>query len=292
MSDQALETVSEISALRKLVASRRQQGATIGFVPTMGALHAGHTSLIEAADADCDFVVVSIYVNPTQFGPDEDFERYPRVLEQDLAKCAAAGANLVWTPDTSIMYPDGYSTDVTVKALSRILEGATRTNHFQGVTTIVTKLLLSCLPDIAYFGAKDFQQQAIIRRMCLDLNIPVEIKTCPIIRDTDGLALSSRNAYLSAEEREAGLSLSRALRLAEEKVAAGETDIAQIKAAMQQLLNATPLLKLDYATIADPTTLEDISTVQSEMVALIAARVGTTRLIDNCQLAPAATEKT
>ena len=192
--------------------------------------------------------------------------------------------------DTSIMYPDGYSTDVTVKALSRILEGATRTNHFQGVTTIVTKLLLSCLPDIAYFGAKDFQQQAIIRRMCLDLNIPVEIKTCPIIRDTDGLALSSRNAYLSAEEREAGLSLSRALRLAEEKIAAGETDIAQIKASMQQLLNATPLLKLDYATIVDPTTLEDISTAQSEMAALIAARVGTTRLIDNCQLTPAPAE--
>ncbi|MCA9004141.1 MAG: pantoate--beta-alanine ligase [Planctomycetaceae bacterium] len=292
MSDPALETVSEISALRKRVTARRQQGEKIGFVPTMGALHAGHTSLIEAAGADCDFVVVSIFVNPTQFGPDEDFEKYPRVLEQDLAKCAAAGADLVWTPDTSIMYPDGYSTYVTVEALSRILEGATRTNHFQGVTTVVTKLLLSCLPDIAYFGAKDFQQQAIIRRMCLDLNIPVEIKTCPIIRDTDGLALSSRNAYLSAEERESGLALSRALRLAEEKVAAGETDLEQIKAAMHQLLNATPLLKLDYATIADPTTLEDISTAQSEMVALIAAWVGTTRLIDNCQLTLTTAEKT
>ncbi|HAH43273.1 pantoate--beta-alanine ligase [Gimesia sp.] len=291
MPDPTLETVSEISELRNRVTAQRQQRARIGFVPTMGALHAGHTSLIEAAGADCDFVVVSIYVNPTQFGPDEDFERYPRVLEQDLAKCAAAGANLVWTPDTSIMYPDGYSTDVTVKALSRILEGATRTNHFQGVTTIVTKLLLSCLPDIAYFGAKDFQQQAIIRRMCLDLNIPVEIKTCPIIRDSDGLALSSRNAYLSKEEREAGLSLSRALRLAEERIAAGETDLASIKSAMQQLLKSTPLLKLDYATIADPTTLEDISSVQSEMVALIAAWVGATRLIDNCRLNPAAAEK-
>lgn len=290
MSDPILATVCEIPALRKLVTSRRQQGATIGFVPTMGALHAGHTSLIEAARADCDFVVVSIFVNPTQFGPDEDFEKYPRILEQDLAKCAGAGADLVWTPDTSIMYPDGFSTHVTVKALSRILEGATRTNHFQGVTTVVTKLLLSCLPDIAYFGAKDFQQQAIIRRMCLDLNIPVEIKTCPIIRDTDGLALSSRNAYLSAEEREAGLSLSRALRLAEVNISAGETDLEQIKADMHELLYATPLLKLDYATIADPTNLEDISTVQPEMVALIAAWVGATRLIDNCQLVPASAE--
>ncbi|QDT90773.1 pantoate--beta-alanine ligase [Gimesia algae] len=287
MSDLTLETVSEIPALRERVKSRRQQGATIGFVPTMGALHAGHTSLIEAAGADCDFVVVSIFVNPTQFGPDEDFEKYPRVLEQDLAKCAAAGADLVWTPDTSSMYPDGFSTHVTVKALSRILEGATRTNHFQGVTTVVTKLLLSCLPDIAYFGAKDFQQQAIIRRMCLDLNIPVEIKTCPIIRDTDGLALSSRNAYLSAAEREAGLSLSRALRLAEEKIAAGETDLEQIKTAMHELLQATPLLKLDYATIVDPMTLEDITTIQPAMVALIAAWVGATRLIDNCQINPA-----
>lgn len=291
MPDPTLETVSEISELRERVRSQRQQGARIGFVPTMGALHAGHTSLIEAAGTDCDFVVVSIFVNPTQFGPGEDFEKYPRVLEQDLEKCASAGADLVWTPDTSIMYPDGFATYVTVQALSGILEGATRTNHFQGVTTVVTKLLLSCLPDIAYFGAKDFQQQAIIRRMCLDLNIPVEIKTCPIIRDSDGLALSSRNAYLSKEEREAGLSLSRALRLAEERIAAGETDLASIKAAMQQLLKTTPLLKLDYATIADPTTLEDISSVQSEMVALIAAWVGATRLIDNCRLTPAAAEK-
>ncbi|WP_417391346.1 pantoate--beta-alanine ligase [Gimesia sp.] len=291
MPDPTLETVSEISELRNRVTAQRQQGARIGFVPTMGALHAGHASLIEAAGTDCDFVVVSIFVNPTQFGPGEDFEKYPRVLDLDLEKCASAGADLVWTPDTSIMYPDGFATYVTVQALSGILEGATRTNHFQGVTTIVTKLLLSCLPDIAYFGAKDFQQQAIIRRMCLDLNIPVEIKTCPIIRDSDGLALSSRNAYLSKEEREAGLSLSRALRLAEERIAAGETDLARIKAAMQQLLKSTPLLKLDYATIADPTTLEDISSVQSEMVALIAAWVGATRLIDNCWLNPAATEK-
>lgn len=291
MPDPTPETVSEISELRNRVTAQRQQGARIGFVPTMGALHAGHTSLIEAAGTDCDFVVVSIFVNPTQFGPGEDFEKYPRVLEQDLEKCASAGADLVWTPDTRIMYPDGFATYVTVKALSGILEGATRTNHFQGVTTVVTKLLLSCLPDIAYFGAKDFQQQAIIRRMCLDLNIPVEIKTCPIIRDSDGLALSSRNAYLSKEEREAGLSLSRALRLVEERIAAGETDLASIKAAMQQLLKSTPLLKLDYATIADPTTLEDISSVQSEMVALIAAWVGATRLIDNCRLTSAAAEK-
>ncbi len=185
----------------------------------MGALHTGHASLIEAARRDCDFVVVSIFVNPTQFGPNEDFEKYPRVLEQDLAKCQAAGADLVWIPTTASMYPAHFSTHVAVESLSGTLEGATRPTHFQGVTTVVAKLLLSCLPDQAFFGAKDYQQQAIIRRMCLDLNIPVEIKTCPTIRDADGLALSSRNAYLSQAERESALSLSRALNLAEEKYA-------------------------------------------------------------------------
>ena len=290
MSDQftsPINTVEEIPALRTLVQAQRQQQAVIGFVPTMGALHAGHASLIEQARRDCDFVVVSIFVNPTQFGPNEDFEKYPRLREQDLATCQAAGADLVWMPTTEIMYAPDFSTVVEVKALSQILEGATRTTHFQGVTTVVTKLLLSCLPDVAFFGAKDYQQQAIIRRMCLDLNIPVEIKTCPIIRDADGLALSSRNVYLSKEERESALSLSRALKLATEKMSNGETDLNQLKAEMQQLLNTTPLVKMDYAIIADAHTLEEISTPQPEMVALIAANVGSTRLIDNCLLPPA-----
>lgn len=279
-----VETVAEISALRERIAAQRKQDASIGFVPTMGALHAGHASLIEAARRECDFVAVSIFVNPTQFGPNEDFEKYPRILEQDLPKCQAAGADLVWLPTTEIMYPSHFSTCVTVKSLSQVLEGKTRPDHFDGVATVVTKLLLSCLPDRAYFGAKDYQQQAIIRRMCLDLNIPVEIKTCPIIRDTDGLALSSRNAYLSESEREAALSLSRALNLAEEKINAGAADLNQLKAEMQQLINTTPQLKLDYATIVDAGTLEEISTPQTEMVALVAAYAGATRLIDNCSL--------
>lgn len=287
MSDQfssSINTVVEISKLRALVQSQRQQQASIGFVPTMGALHAGHASLIEQARRDCDFVVVSIFVNPTQFGPNEDFEKYPRVEKQDLSICQSAGADLVWMPTTDTMYSPDFSTVVKVKTLSQILEGATRTTHFEGVTTVVTKLLLSCLPDVAFFGAKDYQQQAIIRRMCLDLNIPVEIKTCPIIRDADGLALSSRNVYLSEDERSSALSLSRALKLAEEKINAGETDLNQIKAEMQQLLHATPLVEMDYATIVDAHSLEEISLSQSEMVALIAAKVGSTRLIDNCLL--------
>ncbi|MDF1742361.1 MAG: pantoate--beta-alanine ligase [Gimesia sp.] len=289
MSDQftsPINTVEEIPALRALVQAQRQQQASIGFVPTMGALHAGHASLIEQARQDCDFVVVSIFVNPTQFGPNEDFEKYPRLREQDLSICQAAGADLVWMPTKEIMYAPDFSTVVEVKALSQILEGATRTTHFQGVTTVVTKLLLSCLPDVAFFGAKDYQQQAIIRRMCLDLNIPVEIKTCPIIRDRDGLALSSRNVYLSEAERASALSLSQALKLAKEKIDAGETDLNQLKADMQQLLSTTPLVKLDYATIVDTHTLEEISAPQPEMVALIAAYVGETRLIDNCLLPP------
>lgn len=289
MSDQstsAINTVEEIPALRNLVRAQRQQQATIGFVPTMGALHAGHASLIEQARRDSDFVVVSIFVNPTQFGPNEDFEKYPRLREQDLATCQAAGADLVWIPTTEIMYAPEFSTVVEVETLSQILEGATRATHFQGVTTVVTKLLLSCLPDVAYFGAKDYQQQAIIRRMCLDLNIPVEIKTCPIIRDHDGLALSSRNVYLSAAERKSALSLSSALKIAENQINAGETNLNQVKAEMQQLLDATPLVKMDYATIVDAATLEEISAPQADMVALIAAYVGATRLIDNCLLHP------
>lgn len=279
-----MDTVAEIPELRQRVRKVRQGGAIIGFVPTMGALHAGHVSLVEAACQDCDFVVVSIFVNPTQFGPNEDFDKYPRPLEEDLEKCQAAGADLVWTPTKAMMYPPHFSTFVEVESLTETLEGATRPHHFRGVTTVVTKLLLSCLPDRAYFGAKDYQQQAIVRRMCLDLNIPVEIITCPIIRDPDGLALSSRNAYLSADERAAGLSLSRALALAEERLAAGETDLEQIKAAMRELLTGTPLIKLDYATIVDAATLEEISVPQSRMVALIAAWSGATRLIDNREL--------
>ncbi|QDT99187.1 pantoate--beta-alanine ligase [Gimesia aquarii] len=279
-----IKTVQEIPELRTLIQSQRKQDASIGFVPTMGALHAGHVSLIEAARQDCDFVVVSIFVNPTQFGPNEDFDSYPRLLAQDLEKCQTAGADLVWVPTTDIMYPPHFSTYVEVKTLSEILEGATRTNHFQGVTTIVTKLLLSCLPDKAFFGAKDYQQQAIIRQMCLDLNIPVEIKTCPTVRDANGLALSSRNAYLSEAERESALSLSHALNLAKERIQAGETNLNHIKTEMQRLLKTTPLVKLDYATIVDAQTLEELETPQPQMVALVAAFVGTTRLIDNCTL--------
>ncbi|QDT25810.1 Pantoate-beta-alanine ligase [Gimesia panareensis] len=279
-----MDTVAEIPELRQRVQSARQGGAVVGFVPTMGALHAGHVSLVEAARRDCDFVVVSIFVNPTQFGPNEDFEKYPRVLEQDLEKCQTAGADLVWTPTKELMYPPHFSSYVEVESLTETLEGTTRPHHFRGVTTVVTKLLLSCLPDMAYFGAKDYQQQAIVRRMCLDLNIPVEIKTCPIIRNEDGLALSSRNTYLSAEERASALSLSRALNLAEERIAAGETDLERIKTEMHALLAGTPLIKVDYATIVDSATLEEISAPQSQMVALIAAWSGATRLIDNREL--------
>lgn len=268
--------------LRRCVRRARQEGRSIGCVPTMGALHAGHVSLMSAARERCDFNVVTIFVNPTQFAPHEDLAKYPRPVEQDLKACRDAGMDLVFMPQIPDMYPAGFATWVTVEDLSTRWEGASRPTHFRGVTTIVMKLFQLVQPDVSFFGQKDYQQQLLIRRMIRDLDVPVEIATCPTVREPDGLALSSRNVYLSPEERTSARALSQALRLAEERLRSGERRIAEVQAAMLELLRSQPFVQPDYATLADADTLEPITEPRDRMVVLIAARVGATRLIDNC----------
>lgn len=250
-------------------------------MPTMGALHAGHVSLIEAARVETDFVVVTVFVNPTQFGPGEDLSKYPRPLEADLAKCRDGGVDLVFNPDVATVYPAGDATFVEVPSCSQSLEGAHREGHFRGVATVVLKLFNMVLPDVAYFGQKDYQQQLLIRHMVKDLNVPVEIRTCPTIREPDGLALSSRNIYLSDAERRSALVLSQALKIGHAVCTAQKKAPAEARQAMLEQLANHPEVKLDYAVIADANTLAEVDVAVPEMVALIAARVGTTRLIDN-----------
>lgn len=270
-----------IGDVRREVAAQRGQGRRVGCVPTMGALHAGHLSLIEAARAECDHVVVTLFVNPTQFGPNEDFHEYPRTWEADLRACRDASVDVIFYPEAETMYPPGFQTGVEVAGLSDVLEGASRPGHFRGVATVVLKLFNIVQPDVAYFGAKDFQQQVILRRMGRDLNVPVEIRTCPTVREEDGLALSSRNKYLTAEQRQAALALSQSLAAARERLLGGEMDVNAVQAEMQRRLQSTPGVELDYAVIADPETLKELVRPQADMVALVAARVGNTRLIDN-----------
>ena len=250
-------------------------------MPTMGALHAGHLSLIETARNEADCVVVTIFVNPSQFGPEEDLGNYPRPIEDDLKSCRDADVDLVFLPQVETLYPDGYRTWVDVEGLSETLEGASRPTHFRGVATIVLKLLNIIGPDVAFFGAKDYQQQALLRRMVRDLNVPVQLVTCPTVREVDGLALSSRNAYLNSKERKSAVALYESLRLAEERLQAGETDLVGVAAAMDEHLRSHPCVEPDYAVVADADTLEVLSAPRERMVVLVAARVGATRLIDN-----------
>ena len=272
------ETLAEI---RASIADSRKGGKSIGFVPTMGALHAGHVSLIERARSECNTVVVSIFVNPTQFGPNEDFQRYPRPRELDLKICGDAGADIVFYPSVDVMYPVGYRTFVEVQGLSDILEGAIRPGHFRGVATVVTKLFMIVLADRAYFGQKDYQQQLLIRTMTSELNIPTEIVTCPTLRDPDGMAMSSRNAYLSAEERQRGLCLSQALNHVASLVEAGERDMPKLQQQLRERMAAATGVIVDYGVIVDAGTLSELTAAIPVMVALVAARIGTTRLIDN-----------
>ena len=247
----------------------------------MGALHDGHISLVEAATQQTDFVVVTIFVNPTQFAPNEDLSKYPRPLEDDLRKCEAAGVDLVFNPDADTVYPATDAAFVEVPRCSTTLEGAHRPSHFRGVTTIVLKLFNMVLPDIAFFGQKDYQQQLLIRHMVDDLNVPVEIRTCPTVREPDGLAMSSRNTYLSDSDRQTALALSQALKLAHDACKVDGRSPAEARQAMLDHLAQFPAVKLDYAVIADANTLSEVEHTVPEMVALIAARVGSTRLIDN-----------
>lgn len=267
--------------VRDVVAKARAAGQRIGFVPTMGALHAGHVSLVEASKKDGAFTIVSIYVNPTQFAPSEDLAIYPRTMEADMATCRAAGVDLIFAPDNAEMYPPGDATRVTPGALADKLCGAFRPGHFEGVCTVVAKLLNIVQPDNAYFGQKDAQQVAIIRRMVEDLRMPVEIVVCPLIRDADGLALSSRNARLSVEDRARALSLFAALTKGCELLRSGERSTGRILAAMRSVIAAHADIKVDYLSIVDPDTLESVREPRGRVMIAAAIRVGAVRLIDN-----------
>jgi pantoate--beta-alanine ligase len=276
--------LTTIAETRSACARIRAEGKTLGLVPTMGALHQGHLSLVQAAQASCDVVAVSIFVNPTQFGPKEDFAGYPRNLEQDCETLEAAGVDLVFAPSAGEMYPAGASTFVEVTGLSDRLDGASRPGHFRGVATVVTKLLHIFAPDHAFFGQKDAAQVAILRKMVRDLLFPVELDVCPTVREPDGLALSSRNSYLSAEQRRQALVLSRALLAVEREAKAGDHESGKLIATALRILAEEPGVEVDYCRVVDPDTLEDIPDVGRGALVAVAARVGSTRLIDNLLL--------
>jgi pantoate--beta-alanine ligase len=276
--------VSTIAAIREIVVRAKAAGRRVGLVPTMGALHAGHLSLVEASRRECGLTVVTIFVNPTQFGPHEDFAKYPRTLEADLEKLAGMGVEAVFAPTSQQMYPEGFSTYVDPPEVARPWEGVARPGHFRGVTTVVLKLFNAAPADAAYFGHKDYQQSAVIRRMVEDFNVPIEIRVMPTVREPDGLAMSSRNVYLSLDERRRALSLFQSLKLAEQLVGQGERDAALIRRRMCQTLEAGGVDSIDYATIVDPENLAELNRIEGPAIALIAARAGKTRLIDNLLL--------
>jgi pantoate--beta-alanine ligase len=281
-----MKVIKTASAMQAWALKQRRQGLRIGFVPTMGSLHAGHLSLVKIAGHESDVTVLSIFVNPTQFGSREDFSKYPRDEDRDLELCQTAGVDVVFMPPPEEIYAADASVQVVEGMLSRGLCGASRPGHFNGVCTVVAKLFNLVLPDLAVFGQKDYQQVAVIRRLVRDLNVPVRVVMAPILRDADGLALSSRNVYLSVDERRRGLGLSQALRLAQEALSAGEHDVAAVRDRMRVRMEAEYGLRVDYAEIVDGDTLQPVDTLRAGCVALVAAYAGKTRLIDNAILTP------
>lgn len=280
----SLQVINRVDEMRAAVRNFQRAGESVGFVPTMGALHEGHLSLVDAAAAECDRVVASIFVNPTQFGPQEDFAKYPRPLEKDLELLQGRGCELVFVPEAAEMYPTGYGTSVDVGPVAGPWEGAARPGHFNGVATVVLKLC-QCVPaDRAYFGRKDYQQTLVVKRMVADLNVPVEVRVCPIVRDANGLALSSRNVYLSPDERQRALALRQSLLLAEELIASGERDVALIRQRMLAHLTATGGVAVEYVAIVRDGTVEEAAVVDGPLTIAVAARVGATRLIDNVRI--------
>ncbi len=272
------ETIAEV---REQVRTWRKEGLAVGLVPTMGYLHEGHKSLIDRAVEENDRVVVSVFVNPIQFGPSEDLASYPRDLKRDAALCEAAGADLVFHPSDGEMYFDDFCTYVDMDDLTKGLCGKTRPTHFRGVCTIVSKLFHIVAPDRAYFGQKDAQQLAVIRRMVRDLNFDLEIVGCPIVREADGLAKSSRNTYLSEEERRAAVVLHQGLLAGEQLVKTGETDASKIVGAITDVIGKEPLAKIDYVELVEWDSLKPVTSVRGEVLAAVAVYIGTTRLIDN-----------
>ncbi|MGD0858155.1 MAG: pantoate--beta-alanine ligase [Terracidiphilus sp.] len=276
-----MEVLRTVAELRQWSRDARNSGNTFGLVPTMGALHAGHASLIRAAAAACGRVAVSIFVNPTQFGPSEDYALYPRTFEADCALAQAEGADAVFAPTVEELYPAGGTTFVEVEGLGNRLDGASRPGHFRGVATVVAKLLIASEADRAYFGQKDAAQVAVVRRMVADLRLPAEIVVCPIVREPDGLALSSRNRYLSPAERAQALVLSRAVRQAEALAAAGERRSSALIAAARRSFAAVPEVRIDYIAAVDWATLDPVTIAAPGILFAVAAWVGQTRLIDN-----------
>jgi len=279
-----MEVISTIKEMQTQADNLRRSGRKIGFVPTMGFLHEGHLSLIKKAGELSDTVVVSIFVNPTQFGPGEDFEKYPRDFERDEKLAEQAGADIIFYPSTEEMYPENYSTYVNVEGLTHGLCGRSRPGHFRGVTTVVTKLFMCVKPHIAVFGQKDAQQAAVIKRMVRDLNFDINIITAPIIRENDGLAMSSRNKYLSPEQRKEALALYDSLKIAEELIRNGELSPAVIIEKMKERITREPDAKIDYVELVDLETLEPVDRVKERVLAAVAVFIGSTRLIDNTVL--------
>lgn len=275
------ESMMIVTTLEELFHSRRFLDGPVGLVPTMGYLHDGHISLVGQAKSECRSIIATIFVNPTQFGPSEDLSKYPRNLERDLRLLEAAGVDLVWIPTPEVMYPAGYQTWVDVETLTKPLEGAMRPGHFRGVTTIVAKLFNATRPDKAYFGQKDAQQAAVIRQMTRDLSYPLEIVICPTLRESDGLAMSSRNSYLDPEQRQAATVLYRALSAAKKAFEGGEKDAEKLRQIVKDVIGSEPLAELQYVSCAEYDTLTELETVSGKALLSLAVFVGKTRLIDN-----------
>ncbi len=276
-----METIYTLEWMKQVARQARAEGRVVGLVPTMGALHEGHLSLVRAAEQQCQPVVVSIFVNPKQFGPGEDFEKYPRAMEADRGRLEELRVPYLFAPPAAEMYPDGFCTYVSVEGLGERLEGRSRSGHFRGVSTVVLKLLEIVQPHFAFFGRKDAQQARLVRQMVRDLNLDAEIVACPIVREPDGLAMSSRNAYLKGDSRRAATVLYRALDAARKEIAAGERDAVRLLAMMRKLLESEPLASVDYAEIVDAETFERVVRLRRACLVLLAVFVGSTRLIDN-----------
>jgi pantoate--beta-alanine ligase len=287
-----MEIIRTISWMKETVRQARAENHVVGFIPTMGALHEGHLSLIRRAKADCSRVYASIFLNPTQFGPNEDLSKYPRTFEHDIEQLKNAGVDVLFAPDAKEIYPAGFRSYVNVEGLSERLEGKSRPGHFRGVATVVLKLFEIVQPQFAYFGRKDAQQVRILQQMATDLNLNEELVVCPIVREPDGLALSSRNAYLDPEERRAATALHRALDQARRELNAGTRDALQLQTTIRRILANEPLARVDYVEIVDAETFEPVASVGPRAVyALLAVFIGKTRLIDNLLIEPAIGEK-
>jgi pantoate--beta-alanine ligase len=281
-----VERVTSVEEVRGVLRRPRLEGRTVGLVPTMGGLHAGHLSLVAASRRRCDLTVVSVFVNPTQFGEGEDFDAYPRDLDADADLLEAAGVDVLFAPTVPVMYPEGATTRVDPGPIGTVWCGASRPGHFSGVATVVTKLLDIVSPNVAFFGEKDFQQLRVIQRVVRDLDIDTHVVGCPIVREPDGLALSSRNRYLTADERTHALVLSRALMRARDEAAAGQSDAASLEAGLAAAIGAEPGVTLEYAAVVDDRSLDRVAEISREARALVAARVGNARLIDNVAIRP------